>query len=90
MTATRGFGLEWCAPVSLVGDDLLAWRGRLLAPPPSRRFPVARLTGALVALALAGGASYTVVPGELGDHGARLISPAATTTTTTTPPVTAP
>lgn len=84
MAATSDYGLEWCAPVSLVGDDLLAWRGRLLAPPP-RRLPVARIAGALVALALAGGASYTVVPGELGDHGVRLVDPPVTTTTTPGP-----
>jgi hypothetical protein len=40
-----------------------------------------RVVTLTVALALAGGASYTMVPGELGDHGARLVDPASTTTT---------
>ncbi|HEX5615077.1 MAG TPA: hypothetical protein VFZ83_07955 [Acidimicrobiia bacterium] len=84
MAGAHEYGLEWSAPISLVGDDLLAWRGRLLAP-PVRRFPAARVAGVVVALALAGGASYTVVPGEMGDHGVRLIDPTATTTTSTVP-----
>jgi hypothetical protein len=77
----REFGIEWCAPVSLAGDDLLAWRGRLLAPRPRRHISAGRIVTLVVALALAGGASYTMVPGELGDHGARLVDPTSTTTT---------
>jgi hypothetical protein len=34
-----------------------------------------------VGLALVGGASYTVVPGELGHHGARLVPTSVPTTT---------
>jgi hypothetical protein len=74
MTGTRAeFGIEWCAPVSLAGDDLLRWRGRLCAPPLPRGRRHARILGVVLAVAVVGGASSTIVPGELGHHDARLV-----------------
>ena len=73
------YGIEWSAPVSLVGDDLLRWRGRLCAPPQPRKRRAGRVAAVTVALALTGGASYTVVPGELGaTHDVRLVPTTST------------
>jgi hypothetical protein len=68
------------------GDDNVLPRAPARAPARSRIRVAANVALVASGLALAGGAAYGVVPGELGDHGAKLVNapgPAAESPTQT-------
>jgi hypothetical protein len=62
------------ANISVVDDDLLPQAEPAPEPRPRRIRVAANIALVAGGLALAGGAAYGVVPGELGDHGAKIVN----------------